>query len=113
VLSDTEFSDIIAELESLRFGDWNVGMGVQYDPNDTRSEKGDVQLQYKPAYRPRRERRLSLPPRQHRAGRRLGCLADRKDWSAYARLVYSLEDQKSLDQFAGLEYRSCCWRSAP
>jgi Organic solvent tolerance protein OstA len=24
--------------------------------------------------------------------------------------VYSLEDSQALDQFAGLEYRSCCWR---
>ena len=31
-------------------------------------------------------------------------------WGAYARLVYSLEDEKTLDQFAGLEYRACCWR---
>ena len=31
-------------------------------------------------------------------------------WNAYARVVYSLEDEKTLDQFAGLEYRSCCWR---
>ena len=28
----------------------------------------------------------------------------------YARLVFSLEDDTTLDQFAGLEYRSCCWR---
>ena len=32
------------------------------------------------------------------------------DWSAYARLVYSLQEETTLDQFAGLEYRSCCWR---
>ncbi|HEY8538380.1 MAG TPA: hypothetical protein VIL28_05900, partial [Steroidobacteraceae bacterium] len=31
-------------------------------------------------------------------------------WSAYARMVYSLEDEQPLDQFAGIEYRSCCWR---
>jgi LPS-assembly protein len=24
--------------------------------------------------------------------------------------VYSLEDDQELEQFAGLEYRSCCWR---
>jgi LPS-assembly protein len=33
-----------------------------------------------------------------------------KQWSAYARMVYSLEDRTALDQFAGFEYRACCWR---
>ena len=50
VLDDPEFSDIIAELDVTAFGDWNVGMGVQWDPGETRSEKGDVRVQYKPQY---------------------------------------------------------------
>jgi LPS-assembly protein len=25
-------------------------------------------------------------------------------------MVYSLDDEQALDQFAGVEYRSCCWR---
>jgi LPS-assembly protein len=49
-----------------------------------------------------------------------------KQWSVYARMVYSLDDTPIpssqdpnaplvdgsgvIDQFAGLEYRSCCWR---
>ncbi len=55
-----------------------------------------------------------------------------KQWSVYARMVYSLEDgaiddaatvdpplpdarpgadeKGVIDQFVGLEYRSCCWR---
>jgi LPS-assembly protein len=110
VLGDTEFSDIIAELDVTAFGDWNVGMGVQYDPNETRSEKGDVQLQYKPAFDRvanigYRFRRGSIEQVDGSVAWPIG-----NDWSAYARLVYSLEDNKSLDQFAGLEYRSCCWR---
>jgi LPS-assembly protein len=110
VLSDNEVSDIIAELDVTAFGNWNVGMGVQYNPNETRSEKGDVQLQYKPAFDRvvnvgYRFRRGNIEQVDGSVAWPLG-----KDWTAYARLVYSLEDQKSLDQFAGLEYRSCCWR---
>ena len=33
-----------------------------------------------------------------------------KRWSFFGRYVYSLHDDESLDQFAGFEYRSCCWR---
>jgi LPS-assembly protein len=110
VLGDTEFSDIIAELDVTAFGDWNVGMGVQYDPNETRSEKGDVQVQYKPEFdrvvnMGYRFRRGSIEQVDGSVAWPIG-----KDWTAYARMVYSLEDRKSLDQFAGLEYRSCCWR---
>jgi LPS-assembly protein len=110
VLEDPEFSDIIAELDVTAFGDWNVGMGVQWDPRETRSEKGDVQLQYKPEF----DRVVNVGYRFRRDGIEQvdGSVAwpIGDSWSAYARLVYSLEDAKSLDQFAGLEYRSCCWR---
>ncbi len=33
-----------------------------------------------------------------------------KHWNVYARYVYSFEDNKALERFAGLEYSSCCWR---
>jgi LPS-assembly protein len=33
-----------------------------------------------------------------------------KQWSAYARYVYSLLDDKAIERFAGFEYSSCCWR---
>ena len=32
-----------------------------------------------------------------------------RSWSVFARWVYSLREEKSLDQFAGFEYASCCW----
>lgn len=110
VLEDPEFSDIIAELDATAYGDWNVSMGVQWDPGETRSEKGDVQLQYKPEH----DRVMNLGYRFRRGGIEQvdGSVAwpIGSAWSAYARLVYSLEDETALDQFAGLEYRSCCWR---
>jgi LPS-assembly protein len=110
VLDDPEFSDIIAELDVTAYGDWNVSMGVQWDPGETRSEKGDVRLQYKPEY----DRVMNLGYRFRRGsieqvdGSVAWPIGD--NWSAYARLVYSLEDEATLDQFAGFEYRSCCWR---
>jgi LPS-assembly protein len=110
VLDDPEFSDIIAELDLTAYRDWNVSMGVQWDPGETRSEKGDVRLQYKPEY----DRVANVGYRFRRGGIEQveGSVAwpIGNAWSAYARMVYSLEDKKSLDQFAGLEYRSCCWR---
>jgi LPS-assembly protein len=107
---DVESSDIIAELDVRAYGNWNIGMGVQWDPGETRSEKGDVFLQY----RPKQDRVANLGYRFRRGNIEqvdssiawpIG-----ENWSAYGRFVYSLEDDQELEQFAGLEYRSCCWR---
>jgi LPS-assembly protein len=107
---DPDFSDIIAELDLTAYRDWNISMGVQWDPGETRSEKGDVLVQYKPSY----DRVINLGYRFRRGSLEQvdGSLAwpVARDFSAYARMVYSLEEEATLDQFAGLEYRSCCWR---
>ena len=31
-------------------------------------------------------------------------------WNVYGRYVYSLLDSKTLDQFAGFEYKACCYK---
>ena len=32
-----------------------------------------------------------------------------QQWRGFARMVYSLREDKTLDQFVGFEYSSCCW----
>ncbi len=152
VFDDTETSDFIAELDLTAYQNWNIRMGVQWDPSDQHSERGDIQIQYRPShdrvvnlgYRFRRgifETNLdplappSPPgdptqpgaptqpaepmPSPSQLTMRRGDLEQLdgsvawpigERWSAYARMVYSLEDEQALDQFAGLEYRSCCWK---
>lgn len=129
VFDDTETSDVIGEIDLTAYQNWNIHLGVQWDPGDTRSERGDVQLQYRPDY----DRVVNLGYRFRRGVTEIdpgaavtdGSTATRgtleqvdgsvawpigKQWSAYARMVYSLEDGQPLDQFAGFEYRSCCWK---
>lgn len=138
VFDDTSTSDIIAELDLTAYQDWNIRMGVQWDPNNSHSERGDVQIQYRPShdrvvnlgYRFRRGifETTTLDPNAPPAdpGNPAATQTFRRGdleqvdgsvawpigerWSAYARLVYSLEDSQPLDQFAGIEYRSCCWK---
>jgi LPS-assembly protein len=110
VVDDTETSDIVGELNLTAFRNWNVRLGLQWDPGDTQAEKGDVLFQYQPRYDQvvnlgYRFRRDSVEQIDTSTAWPIS-----KKWSAYARLVYSLEESQSLDQFAGLEYRSCCWR---
>jgi LPS-assembly protein len=131
---DTETSDIVAELDLRAYGDWNIRGAIQWDPSETRSERGQLQLQYRPQYD--RVVNLGYRFRRDRLEQVDGSVAwpVSKQWSLYARMVYSLEgdaiddsapvdptlppsdtvarrDEKGvIDQFAGLEYRSCCWR---
>lgn len=133
-LEDPETSDIIAELDLRAYGNWNIRGGIQWDPSETRSERGQLQLQYRPAHD--RVMNLGYRFRRDRLEQVDGSVAwpISRDWSLYARMVYSLEDnaiddtapidptlppsdtvprrdeEGVIDQFAGLEYRSCCWR---
>ena len=83
---------------------------MQWDPSDTRSQKGDVSVQYRPAND--RVANVGYRFRRNQIEQVDGSLAwpIAKNWSAYGRMVYSLEDRTTLDQFAGFEYRACCWR---
>jgi len=110
VLDDRVSSDVVAEVALTAYRNWNVRMGVQFDPGQTRSEKSDILFQYQPAH----DRVMNLGYRFRRDNiEQLDAsvawpLGDR--WGAYGRMVYSLHDQSALDQFAGVEYRSCCWK---
>lgn len=130
IQDDTETSDIVAELDLRAYGNWNIRGGLQWDPGETRSERGQLILQYRPQYD--RVMNLGYRFRRDRLEQVDGSVAwpVAKQWSLYARLVYSLEDNAIddtaallpdgtqprrdesgvIDQFAGVEYRSCCWR---
>ena len=109
-LDDMRSSDIVAELDLTAYDNWNVQMGVQWDPGATQSEKADLNVQYRAA----RDSVVNLGYRFRRDsieqvdGSVAWPIGDR--WSAYARMVYSLQEETTLDQFAGFEYRACCWR---
>jgi LPS-assembly protein len=109
-IANRDSSDLIAQVALTALRDWTADIGVQWNPESSERERMQVQLQYRPAgtsvvnlgYRYQRDRidqadaSFAWP------------VADR--WSLYGRYVYSLHDDETLDQFAGFEYRSCCWR---
>jgi len=103
-------SDFIAQVSLSAYKNWNVEAGLQWNPEDTRSERSQLRLQY----RPDGDRVLNLSYRAQRD--RLeqtevsGAWPIGKRWNVYARAVYSLRDSSMLERFAGFEYRACCWR---
>jgi LPS-assembly protein len=106
---DGNSSDVVAQLEVSAYKNWNVHLGMQWDPQDNQNQKSEVRFQYQPdpdrvvnlAYRYRRD---SVEQWDVSTAWPISA-----KWNGYARMVYSVLDQKMIDRFVGFEYRSCCW----
>jgi LPS-assembly protein len=106
---DRSSSDLVAELELAAFKHWNARFGYQWNPDESLTEKSEVYLQYRPAsdrvvnagYRFRRDLLEQVDVS--------AAWPITKRWRGYGRWVYSIDEEKTLDQFVGLEYTSCCW----
>jgi len=103
-------SDFIAQVSLTSFKNWNIEAGLQWNPEEERSERTQFRLQYRPdgesvvnlAYRAQRDR---LEQADVSTAWPIG-----RSWHAFGRYVYSLRDEESLETFAGLEYKACCYR---
>jgi LPS-assembly protein len=107
--SNRSSSDLIAELELDAFKNWSARLAYQWDPDANQTERTEAGLQYRPASD-------SVVNAAYRYQRDLleqvdvsGAWPFARNWHGYARWVYSLAEDKTLDQFVGLEYSSCCW----
>ena len=117
--------DVIAELGLETWRHWNIGASLQWNPEASRSERAQLRLQYQPA--PDRVVNIAYRTQYNTDLRFAGTgptsavgrleqaevsaawpIRDR--WQLFARNVYDLGTRQSLDQFAGLEYRACCYR---
>jgi LPS-assembly protein len=102
-------SDLIAELELDAFKNWNGRFAYEWNPDANQTERTDIGVQFRPAS----DRVVNATYRYQRD------LLEQFDvstawpigtqWHAFARWVYSLSENKTLDQFVGFEYSSCCW----
>jgi LPS-assembly protein len=106
---DRSSSDVVAEVELNAFKNWNARFAYQWNPDETQSERSETFIQYNPS-----------PGRVINAGYRFrrdlleqvdvsGAWPITNQWRGFARWVYSLQEDKTLDQFLGVEYASCCW----
>ena len=64
-----EYSNLVGELNLTAYQDWTVNLGIEWNPDVTQTEQGELSVQYRPVTRFRHERGLPLSPRPHRAGR--------------------------------------------
>jgi LPS-assembly protein len=108
--STRDTSDFIAQLSLTAYKNWNLEAGLQWNPEDTRSERSQFRLQYRPGgdrvvnlgYRAIRDR---LEQGEFSTAWPIG-----KKWNAFGRAVYSMRDSEFLEEFAGFEFKACCYR---
>ncbi|HEY9199808.1 MAG TPA: LPS assembly protein LptD, partial [Gammaproteobacteria bacterium] len=102
-------SNLVAELDVRLSRTWKTTAGIQWDPNESKTELSNVRLQYRPdprylvnfAYRYRSDEleQIDTSALWHFTPR----------WHGVMRWNYSLPDSALLEALGGVEYESCCW----
>lgn len=103
-------SDFVAQLDINPTNSLTLTGEWQWDPDNEESVLSAASLKYRPA--PGRGLNLSYRSR--------GSALEQTDvsffwplsrrWRAVGRWNYSLEENQTLESFAGIEYEQCCWR---
>ena len=103
-------SDLIGQVSITAYKDFSVNLEYQWNPYTSVTDKSEVLIQYRPnpsevvnvGYRFQRDileqwdASFALPIADH--------------WNTVGSMVYSLVDHQIIEQVAGFEYKSCCWR---
>jgi LPS-assembly protein len=103
-------SDIIGEVAVTAYKHWTLNLDYQWNPYTSQTDKSEILLQYRPD-----------PSRVVNVGYRFQeDILKQYDvsfawpiaghWNTVGRYVYSMQDRQLIEQLAGFEYKSCCWR---
>ncbi len=103
-------SDIISEVSVTAYKHWTLNLDYQWNPYTSQTDKSEILLQYRPD-----------PSRVVNVGYRFQeDILKQYDvsfawpiaghWNTVGRYVYSIQDRQLIEQLAGFEYKSCCWR---
>ena len=103
-------SDIVAEVVLTGYKHLGVNLDYQWNPYTSQTEKSEISVQYRPD-----------PSRVINIGYRFqeGILKQwdgsfawpiAEHWNTVGRWVYSLQDRQTIEQVAGIEYKSCCYK---
>jgi len=104
-------SDFVAQLALTAFEDWSADIGLQWNPQNSQTQRSSVNIQYKPSS----QSVVNVGYRYQRdvleQAEISSAWAVSDAWNIFVRGIYSLHDHKPLERFAGFEYRACCWRA--
>jgi LPS-assembly protein len=132
----THGSDIISEVSLTAYKHWTVNLDYQVNPDTAQTDKSEVLVQYRPdpsevvnlgyrfqrnisemvnlgyPYQPNNQQINQQNNQQYILKQYDGSFAwpIASHWNTVGRWVYSLQDHQTIEQLAGIEYKSCCWR---
>jgi len=102
-------SDLIAELRFLVFEKLNFDFSHQWNNKQNGVARSQARLQYKPS----KGKLLNFGYRYRQDLLEQGNISWSwplsESWNILGHYNYSLRDKRTLEQFYGLEYESCCW----
>jgi len=105
----TDSSDYIAELRFLVYDNLNFDIGHQWSGGQNGTARSEARLQY----RPQSNKILNFAYRFRRQSIEQGDVSWSwplsQKWNFVGRYNYSFRDDRTLEQFYGLEFESCCW----
>lgn len=102
-------SSLIANVDLRGYRQFGLRLDLAWNPERSTTEKAQVALQYLKAG----NQVVNIGYRLDRGTVRQldasGAWPVARRWEGYARSVYSLQDRKAIDNFAGLRFRGDCW----
>ena len=109
-------SDIVADVPVTAYKHFSFNFDYLWNPYTSQTDKSEVSLQYRPD--PSRVVNIGYRFQQNVLDQSVilkqwdGSVAwpIAAHWNTVGRWVYSLEDRKTIEQVAGFEYKSCCYR---
>ena len=103
-------SDIIGEVSVAAYKHWSLDLDYQWNPYTSQTDKSEVLLQYRPD--PTRVVNIGYRFQQDILKQYDASFAwpIAGHWNTVGRYVYSIQDRQLIEELAGFEYKSCCWR---
>jgi LPS-assembly protein len=103
-------SDIVAEVALTGYKHLGVNFDYQWNPYTSTTEKSEIALQYRPD--PTRVVNIGYRFQQGILKQWDGSFAwpIAAHWNTVGRWVYSLQDRQTIEQVAGIEFKSCCYK---
>ena len=109
-------SDIVADVAVTAYKHFSFNFDYLWNPYTSQTDKSEVSLQYRPdpsrviniGYRFQQNVLTQQPILKQWDGSFAWPIADH--WNTVGRWVYSLQDHQTIEQVAGFEYKSCCWK---
>jgi LPS-assembly protein len=103
-------SDIIGDVSVTAYKHWTLNLDYQWNPYTSQTDKSEILLQYRPD--PSRVVNVGYRFQQDILKQYDASFAwpIAGHWNTVGRYVYSIQDRQLIEELAGIEYKSCCWR---